>query len=587
MSWYRTGTVTLTNGTPNVVGAGTAWLAAKAEAGDAITLQDGRDYEIQAVGSDTSITLTSAYLGASVVGAAYQIKPIATAARLIELSSQAGQLLQTFADVAQRAGVGRFAAGALVDNVLRPSLRGLIDDDTGVNLPGDNVIEQWQGGVKTASVAPDGTPSGTTWKKAPISDSQQTALDGKLPLIGGHLAGSITFDGDSTSIAQKGDIGAPSSLHWGARPSLLSLDANNEALEYSLFVAIHQGVRYLAALTVSEEGSTSGLIKARLYLGNAAPIVFDNSGAGTFPGGIFSQSSISVSSGPGQWFGFKSGAAASTYGAFYRGGTDAPLGYIGSDGGGAIGGGDGSTFVVRSTQNLCLAPDAGVVRPATDNTTALGNSNFRWLTAYLATNPVVTSDARAKLDPKPSLGLDFVLALQPVSYRIADAKVSVETVDDGYDEVQEPLYETRKVAGVEIVIVDGRPVQKAIEREERVPVVDLLPVTNEAGAPLLDAHGDPVMHPVPRMHIVRRPKTRQERKVSEGVRRHEGLFAQQVLAALESMGLTGADFAGLIRDEASDTWGLRYEQFIPALIASVQALHARIKALEGGRDAAA
>jgi len=85
---------------------------------------------------------------------------------------------------------------------------------------------------------------------------------------------------------------------------------------------------------------------------------------------------------------------------------------------------------------------------------------------------------------------------------------------------------------------------------------------------------------VPRMHIVRRPKTRQERKVSEGVRRHHGLLAQQVLEVLESMGLTGADFAGLIRDEASDTWGLRYEQFIAALIASVQALDARINALE-------
>lgn len=176
MSWYRTGTVTLTNGSPNVVGAGTDWLAAKTEAGDAITLADGRDYEIQAVGGDKSMTLTSAYLGASVVGAAYQIKPIATAARLIELSSQAAQLLQTFADVAQRAGVGKFAAGALVDNVLRPSLRGLIDDDTGINLPGNNVLEQWQGGVKMASVAADGTPSGPMWEKAPISAAAGAAF---------------------------------------------------------------------------------------------------------------------------------------------------------------------------------------------------------------------------------------------------------------------------------------------------------------------------------------------------------------------------------------------------------------------------
>ncbi len=224
------------------------------------------------------------------------------------------------------------------------------------------------------------------------------------------------------------------------------------------------------------------------------------------------------------------------------------------------------------------------VRPTSDNAFEVGGENLRYSTIRLASNPIVTSDARKKLDVEPSLGLDFVLALQPVSYRIADAKVSVEAVDDGYDEVQEPLYDVRKVAGVEIVIVDGRPVQKAIEREEQVPVVDLLPVTDEAGAPVLDSRGDHVMHPVPRMHIVRRPKTRQKRKVSEGVRRHHGLLAQQVLEALEAQGLTSLDFAGLIRDGEADTWGLRYEQFIAPLISAVQTQAQQIAQLKGQVD---
>lgn len=169
MMWYRTGTVTLTNGQQAVVGAGTDWVAAKAAQGDAITLPDGRDYEIQAVNSSTSITLTTAYLGANAAGAAYQIKPIATAARLIELSTQAATLVQQFAEIAQQAGVGKFAAGAVSGGAMRPSVRGLADDDSGWNFAGGNVLEQWQGGVKTASYAADGTPSGPVWDKAPVS----------------------------------------------------------------------------------------------------------------------------------------------------------------------------------------------------------------------------------------------------------------------------------------------------------------------------------------------------------------------------------------------------------------------------------
>ena len=180
MTWYRTGTVSLTNGSGAVVGAGTAWLGAKVEAGDSMTLPDGRDYEIQAVGADTSITLATPYLGASVAGAVYQIKPIATIARLSYLSAQISELVLTYADIAKTAGLGKFAKGTLVDNIMRPALRGLADDDTGINFPGNNVIEQWQGGVKTASVAADGTPSGLMWNQAPISAAAAAALDGKV-----------------------------------------------------------------------------------------------------------------------------------------------------------------------------------------------------------------------------------------------------------------------------------------------------------------------------------------------------------------------------------------------------------------------
>lgn len=76
---------------------------------------------------------------------------------------------------------------------------------------------------------------------------------------------------------------------------------------------------------------------------------------------------------------------------------------------------------------------------------------------------------------------------------------------------------------------------------------------------------------------------RQVRKAGEGLRRHHGLRAQQVLEALEALGLTGLDFAGFIHDEGTDTWGLRYEQFIAPLISSVQSLSKKLDASEAER----
>src|SRR5690606_22667479 len=51
----------------------------------------------------------------------------------------------------------------------------------------------------------------------------------------------------------------------------------------------------------------------------------------------------------------------------------------------------------------------------------LGASGARWSAIWSATGTIQTSDARQKTDIAPSdLGLDFILALNPVRYRWAD-----------------------------------------------------------------------------------------------------------------------------------------------------------------------
>jgi len=73
MSQYKTGTATVTNGSPTVTGTNTLWLA-NVTAGDSFTVAgDGVMYYVASVDSDTQITLSVAYAGVTASGVVYAI----------------------------------------------------------------------------------------------------------------------------------------------------------------------------------------------------------------------------------------------------------------------------------------------------------------------------------------------------------------------------------------------------------------------------------------------------------------------------------------------------------------------------------
>nr|AMK07556.1 hypothetical protein [alpha proteobacterium NT18-17] len=83
---------------------------------------------------------------------------------------------------------------------------------------------------------------------------------------------------------------------------------------------------------------------------------------------------------------------------------------------------NGSGWIDALTVNATTgaATVAATFRPATDNAVTLGGSGARWSAVWAATGTIQTSDARQKTDIAPSdLGLDFILALEPVKYRWA------------------------------------------------------------------------------------------------------------------------------------------------------------------------
>jgi hypothetical protein len=73
MSQYSTGTATVTNGSATVTGTNTLWLA-NVTAGDSFTVAgDGVMYDVASVDSDTQVTLSVAYAGATASGVVYAI----------------------------------------------------------------------------------------------------------------------------------------------------------------------------------------------------------------------------------------------------------------------------------------------------------------------------------------------------------------------------------------------------------------------------------------------------------------------------------------------------------------------------------
>lgn len=73
MSQYKTGTISVTNGSQTVLGSGTSW-SGEISPGDILTIvNDGVWYEVAAVTGNTSLTLAANYAGTTGSAKTYAI----------------------------------------------------------------------------------------------------------------------------------------------------------------------------------------------------------------------------------------------------------------------------------------------------------------------------------------------------------------------------------------------------------------------------------------------------------------------------------------------------------------------------------
>lgn len=105
---YSAGTVSVTQGSKVVTGAGTLW-AANADAGMLLRIGSGRYYPVASVDSDTQVTLQDVYEGATAAGQAYALTRLGTASAPYRTAS----LYATAADrlVTVEGAFVRFSAG--------------------------------------------------------------------------------------------------------------------------------------------------------------------------------------------------------------------------------------------------------------------------------------------------------------------------------------------------------------------------------------------------------------------------------------------------------------------------------------------
>jgi hypothetical protein len=75
MTWYKTGTVAVTQGSNAVIGTSTSFIA-NSRVGDAFRGPDGEWYEVTNIASDTALSIAPAYQGATFAAGGYSLAPM-------------------------------------------------------------------------------------------------------------------------------------------------------------------------------------------------------------------------------------------------------------------------------------------------------------------------------------------------------------------------------------------------------------------------------------------------------------------------------------------------------------------------------
>jgi len=202
---------------------------------------------------------------------------------------------------------------------------------------------------------------------------------------------------------------------------------------------------------------------------------------------------------------------------------------------------------------------------------------------FAATGTINTSDRREKRDVADvpvQLALAFLAGLNGKVYKWKDDKRNA-VVNSVPKQRQMSVKVTRTVQRERIEITGGvaRIIMEPHEFIEETLLWDEYPVVDDNGNPVYESAGrgksQQRIHRVPRMETYYEDVEVTKAVDKKNIRTHSGFIAQDVEKVLLDSGFTTQDFAGLVIDQETGRYGLRYDQFIPLLWTAVQELARR------------
>jgi hypothetical protein len=209
MAWYKTGTVTVTNNSATVTGSGTNFVSG-AQVGFGFQGPNGLVYEVTAINSSTSLTITPAYGGSTASGQAYAIVP--TQGLTAALASDVTDLITDYQAVADNAGAGKFGDGSAAS----PGIRFVNDQDTGFFKDTANEIAVSVAGAKVGEFTSTGINGTVIGGTTPAAGNFTTVdVTGTLTSDGLTVDGDVLLNGDRDLRLVGANPNAGSSFQYG------------------------------------------------------------------------------------------------------------------------------------------------------------------------------------------------------------------------------------------------------------------------------------------------------------------------------------------------------------------------------------